>query len=285
MSNTQREDFLDEDVEVPGQKVVLLSFLSPEKVLAKKDLFFFDTFLQQYEFKLRVRGLEGYLATTIRSINNKLDAQAVEFDKQDLSGCADLCRNSRVRVDTVMDGLQTFIKENEKDMKDSKLKEAYDDFVYANKTKLEQQFSEKNEFRTNVRGLKVRGVYASKAEAEARSKKLQRNDQIHNIFLGEIGKWLPWDPEPTDVGEQEYAEEQLNTLMKKYKDNEEAREMFMRENRNKMRSGPSTTVTRDADADTGSSNAASSSSASFNAMFDGPADLAMQRKMETQNKQ
>ncbi len=283
MSNTAREDFLDEDVEIPGQKVVLLSFLSPEKVLAKKDVFFFDAFLKQYEFRLRVRNLEGYLATTIRSINNRLDTQAAEFDKQDLSGCADLCRNSRVRVDTVMDGLQTFIKENEKDMKDSKLKEAYDDFVYANKTKLEEQFSEKNEFRTSVRGLKVRGVYASKAEAEARSKKLQRNDQIHNIFLGEIGKWLPWDPEPTEVGEQEYAEEQLNTLMKKYKDNEEAREMFMRENRNKMRSGPQTTVTRDAEAEPAPSNAAAAVPAAFNAMFDGPADLAMQRKME--NKQ
>lgn len=275
MSNTEREDFLNEDVEIPGQKVVLLSFLSPEKVLAKKDIFFFDTFLKQYEFKMRVRNLEGYLATTIRSINNKLDAQAIEFDKQDLSGCADLCRNSRVRIDTVMDGLQTFIKENEKDMKDSKLKEAYDDFVYANKTKLEEQFSEKNEFRTSVRGLKVRGVYGSRAEAEARSKKLQRNDQIHNIFLGEVGKWLPWDPEPTEVGEQEYAEEQLNTLMKKYKDNEEAREMFMRENRNKMRGGPATTVTREETEPV--SNAAP---ATFSAMFDGPADLAIQRKMD-----
>lgn len=275
MSNTEREDFLNEDVEIPGQKVVLLSFLSPEKVLAKKDIFFFDTFLKQYEFKMRVRNLEGYLATTIRSINNKLDIQAIEFDKQDLSGCADLCRNSRVRIDTVMDGLQTFIKENEKDMKDSKLKEAYDDFVYANKTKLEEQFSEKNEFRTSVRGLKVRGIYASRAEAEARSKKLQRNDQIHNIFLGEVGKWLPWDPEPTEVGEQEYAEEQLNTLMKKYKDNEEAREMFMRENRNKMRSGPQTTVSREEAEPV--SNAAP---ATFSAMFDGPADLAIQRKMD-----
>jgi hypothetical protein len=60
--------------------------------------------------------------------------------------------------------------------------------------------------------------------------------------------------------------------MKKYKDNEEAREMFMRENRNKMRSGPSTTVSRDAEA--GPSSAAAVP-ASFNAMFNGPADLAI----------
>jgi hypothetical protein len=274
--STEREDFLDEDPEISGQKVVLLSFLSPEKVLAKKDLFFFQSFLNKYEFQLRVRSLEGYLSKTIQNINNQLDTQAIEFDKRDLSGCADLCRTSRVRVDTVMDSLQNFIKENEKDMRDSKLKEAFEDYLFTNKTKLEEQFSEQNNFQTSMRGLKVRGVYANKAEAEARSKKLQRTDQIHNIFLGEIGKWLPWDPAPSDVTEQEYAEEQLNTLMKKYKENEEAREMFMRENRTRGRTGPPTSIVREAE---GASNAAAAP-AEFNSMFNGPADLAMQRKME-----
>ena len=36
------EDFLDEDTEIPGQRYVLLSFLSPEKVLDKKELYFFQ---------------------------------------------------------------------------------------------------------------------------------------------------------------------------------------------------------------------------------------------------
>jgi hypothetical protein len=71
----------------------------------------------------------------------------------------------------------------------------------------------------------------------ARSKKLQRQDQIHNIFVGEIGKWLPWDPEPSQIAEQEYAEEQLNTLMKKYKENEEQREEFKREQRQRATAG------------------------------------------------
>ena len=43
--DTVLEDFLDEDTEIPGQRYVLLSFLSPEKVLEKKDLFFFKRFL------------------------------------------------------------------------------------------------------------------------------------------------------------------------------------------------------------------------------------------------
>jgi hypothetical protein len=33
MATPEREDFLNEDPEIPGQKVVLLSFLSPETVL------------------------------------------------------------------------------------------------------------------------------------------------------------------------------------------------------------------------------------------------------------
>jgi hypothetical protein len=273
--STPHEDFLDEDPEISGQKVVLLSFLSPEKVIAKKDLFFFQSFLNKYEFQMRVRNLEGYLAKTIQGINQKLDTQAVEFDKQDLSGCADLCRTSRIRVDTVMDSLQNFIKENEKDMKDSKLREEFDNYLYKNKTKLEEQFSEQNSFQTSVRGVKIRGVYGSRQEAEARSKKLQRTDQVHNIFLGEVGKWLPWDPEPSEVTEQEYAEEQLNTLMKKYKENEDAREMFMRENRTKGRTGPPTSITREREEST-----EGAAPSEFGGMFSGPADLAIQRKME-----
>ena len=281
--STPREDFLDEDPEISGQKVCLLSFLSPEKVIAKKDLFFFQSFLNKYEFQMRVRNLEGYLAKTIQGINQKLDAQAVEFDKRDLSGCADLCRESRIRVDTVMDGLQTFIKENEKDMKDSKLREEFDNYLYKNKTKLEEQFSEQNNFQTSVRGVKIRGVYGSRQEAEARSKKLQRTDQVHNIFLGEVGKWLPWDPEPSEVTEQEYAEEQLNTLMKKYKENEDAREMFMRENRTRGRTGPPTSITREREESSTSASERDDTptgASEFNSMFSGPADLAIQRKME-----
>ena len=40
---TEKEDFLEEDQEIPGQKFCLLSFLSPEKVLASKDSFLFSS--------------------------------------------------------------------------------------------------------------------------------------------------------------------------------------------------------------------------------------------------
>jgi hypothetical protein len=197
---------------------------------------------------------------------------------KDLSGAADLCRRAKIRVDTTMDSFHEFVKKNEKDLKETQLKERYDDFLYAAKSKLEDDFYAKNEFRTTVRGLKVRGVYASQSEAVARSKKLQRLDTLHNIFVGEVGKWLPWDPEPSEVGEQEYAEDQLNTLMKKYKENEESRELFQRERRVGAR--PKTSITSIESGD------APADESSYAGMFgaEGHADLAMARKMGSAQK-
>jgi hypothetical protein len=192
-------------------------------------------------------------------------------------------------MDTVMDSLKDFVRTNHAELKGSKLKDTYDDFIFANRDKLEEAFYAQNEFRTTVRGMKVRGVYNSREEAVARSKKLQRTDTIHNIFVGEVGKWLPWDPEPSQVGEQEYAEEKLNTLMKKYKENEDSREMFERENRAKMMQGKKAKSEEErveADANAALEKepvaAAAASQAEYHGMFssDGPADLAIARKMD-----
>lgn len=71
----------------------------------------------------------------------------------------------------------------------------------------------------SVRGLKIRGVYATKEEADKRADELQKIDPDFDVFVGEVGKWLPWDPEPNSVEDQVYQEKELNDLMKGYKDN------------------------------------------------------------------
>ena len=286
--SADHEDFLTEDQPVPGQKFVLLSFLSPEKVLSNKDLFFFETFLKTFELNFRVQSFETFLLTTLREINDKLTAEADKAEAADLSGVAQTIRSSRVRLDTIMDSLKVYIKNNQSDLKASKLKEVYDEFISQNREKLEDDFYAKNDFRTTVRGLKVRGVYGSQEEAVSRSKTLQRQDTLHNIFVGEVGKWLPWDPEPSQVKEQEYAEEQLNTLMKKYKENEEAREAFEREQRERKRKATSQRPAVAGPADAAEPVTAPEVSGEvatlppeFSSMFgsDGPADLAIARKM------
>lgn len=264
------EDFLDEDTEIPGQRYVLLSFISPEKVLDKKDQFFFKKFLESYEVDWKVKNLEKFMVDVVKTINDQLDDRIRDLEKADQFEQAEICRKNRVNIESLMSQYGTFVQKNKADITKTKIAEAYDDFMFANKTKLEDEFYAMNEFRTSVRGLKVRGIYGNPKEAELKAKKLQNKDKYHNIFIGDVGKWLPWDPQPHEVAEQEYSQDQLNNLMRKYKENEDNREKFFEE----RTKGSNTKQVFGG----GSTNA----SDTFGNMFagSGSGDLALQRKME-----
>ena len=45
MAEEIKEDFLEVDSKIPGQNYVCLSFVSPEKILQKKEVFFVTKFL------------------------------------------------------------------------------------------------------------------------------------------------------------------------------------------------------------------------------------------------
>lgn len=280
MSNTQEEDFLTEDAEISSQKIVLLSFLSPEKILANKDLFFFQRFLADYELQWKTSKLEAWMAEQLQTVNNRLEVIAGKL--QDLSGAAVLeVRESFLRVDKFVEDFQGYCRKNLRELNETKLKVEYEDFMFKNSAALEEEFHAQNNFTTTIRGIKVRGVFSSDVEASARAKKLQRSDPNFNIYMGSVGKWMAWEPDPSKVGEQEYANDQLNTLMKKYRENEDARDSFYTEQKAK-RIG--TARTRDAEQTTTVSEGTSGGSSEYDAMFSGPADLAIQRRMETAEK-
>jgi hypothetical protein len=268
--NTVVEDFLDEDTEIPGQRFVLLSFLSPEKVLDKKEVFFFQKFLESYEVEWKVKNLEKYLVDVVGGINGQLDERVKELEKAEQFDAAEICRKNRLSLENVLSGYQAFVQKNRADIQKTKIVEAYDDFLYAQKSKLEEEFYAANEFRTSIRGLKVRGVFGNVKEAEIKAKKLQNKDKYHNIFMAEVGKWTPWDPNPHEIKEQEYNNDQLNTLMKKYRENEDSREQFFeqRTKSSKQVFGANT------------SSQGSSVSDTYGGMFGSSGDLALQRKLE-----
>lgn len=298
MSTEEKESFLSDDPEIASQRWCLLSFISPETVLNRKDQFFFTSFVNQYEFQLRSKKMEEFFVKQIQSINNKLDEEATKLEEQDLSGAAAACRKSRLAVESFVSDFQKFVKSHLKDLTASNLKEEFDDYMYAHGVQLEDDFYAKNNFQTTMRGLKIRGSYGQKEEAEARAKKLQKMDPDHNIYVGQVGKWLPWDPSPSAIPDQEYAEEQLNTLMKKYKENEEAREVFHKEQRERARKtkgvmnmdgnqtdyNSSKNLTVSKEEGEASVPSLGSGSSEFQGMFSGPADLAIQRKMEKGSK-
>ena len=109
------------------------------------------------------------------------------------------------------------------------LENKYDDFIALKEQEVTDKFKEVIGGSTCVRGLKVRGVYDTRKEADVRAQVLQRLDRSHNVYVAQVGYWLPWDPNPDNVQESEYLEKELNTLMKQYKSNEVQRDMFYAE--------------------------------------------------------
>ena len=73
----------------------------------------------------------------------------------------------------------------------------------------------------NFRGIKIRGVYNTKEEASKRAEFLQKIDPHFNIYVGEVGKWLGWDPDPNTIDDQVYREQKLQEIMNNYNKNRE----------------------------------------------------------------
>lgn len=70
----------------------------------------------------------------------------------------------------------------------------------------------------NAKGIKIRGVYNTMEEAKSRCEQIRQFDKVFNVFVGEVGSWLPWDDDPESAEEAVYAEEKLNQLMKSFKE-------------------------------------------------------------------
>lgn len=225
-SNHEEEDFLSEDPILPGQKYCILSFLSPEKILKEKQLFFVEQFLKSYEFDWKTKYLEKYVADTVNKFNAKLNEAEKAFDLSGNTDAAELCRSSRLRTDQFIMDYQAVLQKNSKELSYSRLANEWKDFLFKNKASLEDMFFAANDFHTTVRGVKVRGCFDTSKEATSRAERLRKKFPRDNLFVGEVGKWLPWDPEPHEIAEQDYGNKQLNQLMQKYNENDEKLDEF-----------------------------------------------------------
>jgi len=123
--------------------------------------------------------------------------------------------------------LQSYCKEQK--LKFEEVYGKYQDFVYKYEDKLQRDFDEQNEFQTSMRGLKVRGVFDTRQAAEDRAKKLSLRDSAFHTFVGQVGYWLPWDPNADKVADEVFQNSQLNDMMEKYQENNVNRDMFYEE--------------------------------------------------------
>jgi hypothetical protein len=192
--NPKYVDLLDEDKPVAGQKFACISFVSPDNVLKKKELFYFEEFLKHWDYTKNVQKFTAFLNFLSYKYN-------MNFDK-------------------VMKDFQEYVKSEEAELVKTTINDDYKNFLDAKEEDLEKVFNEAYSFQTNTRGLKIRGSYPSQEEAELRCKMLREVDPHHDVFVGPVGMWMPWDPKAYKTGRVEYLEEELNQLMHEKNKNE-----------------------------------------------------------------
>jgi len=195
-------DLCDEDQSIAGQKFACLSFISPESILKKRELYLFEQFLKQWDFKKSMDKFHDFI-------------QFISF-------------KYNLKSESLINDYTEFIQEEGIKLKEaSSVESDYKTFLDKNEETLTEKFQKANQFQTSVRGLKVRGVYNSQEEAELRCKKLRDLDPSHDIFVGPVGIWIPWDPDAYKTGRIEFMEEELNQLHKEKIQNEvKAKEEF-----------------------------------------------------------
>ena len=125
--------------------------------------------------------------------------------------------------------LQSYSKD--KGLEFKKVYEDFLDFQYKFQDDIQKDFDSENKFKTNVRGVKVRGVYSTKEEAEIRAKRLQSKDQNFHVFVGQVGYWLPWNPCADKIEDEKFLNNGLNELMEKYKENNISKDLMYEEDK------------------------------------------------------
>jgi hypothetical protein len=193
--NPKYIDLCDEDQPIAGQKFACMSFVSPEKILKKREVFLFDQFLKQWDFSKSMEKFAEFLQFISFKFNLKIEDVIASFDE--------------------------FKSEEDAKLKETSVDDDFKNFLDKNEDKLNEQFNREHAFQTSVRGLKIRGVFPTQEEAEMKCKKLREYDPNHDIFVGPVGMWIPWDPDAYKTGRLEFLEENLNELHKSKLANEE----------------------------------------------------------------
>lgn len=194
-------DLLDEDKPIADQKFVCVSFVSPEKILKDKQQFFFEKFLGVWDFTKSAEKFRQFMH--FLSVKYSLNFDDMNKDYEE------------------------FVEEEKSFLKDNTIEADFKTFVDNNEEVLQKEFDQAHEFQTSVRSVKIRGVFPTQQEAELRCKMLREVDPNHDVYVGPVGLWMPWEPEAYKTGRVEYLEPELNKLMnEKQKNDAKAKQEF-----------------------------------------------------------
>lgn len=199
--NKKYVDLLDEDKAISGQKFACVSFLSPEKIIKQKELFYFNEFLKQWD------------------INKSMD-KFVEFLNF-------ISYKYNLNFEDTMTDFKSFVSDEKEIVYKTNMCDDYKTYIENNEDTMQERFNKLHGFQPSTRGVKIRGSFPSMEEAELRCKILRDLDPNHDVYVGPVGVWMPWDPDAYKTGRVEHMEDELNQLMfEKHKNEASAKNEF-----------------------------------------------------------
>jgi hypothetical protein len=193
--NPKYVDLLDVDKPIAGQAFGCFSFISPEKILKQREMFYFEEFIKQWDMNKSMEKFHQFL-------------NFISF-------------KYKLQFDEVIKDFENYVKEERETIIKSQMEDDYKTYLDREEENLEKEFNVKHNFQTSVRGFKSRGNFPTQEEAELRAKLVRELDPDFDIFVGPVGTWLLWDPEAYKTGRVEYMEEELNQLASEKKKNEQ----------------------------------------------------------------
>ena len=207
----------------------VVKFISPENVIEKKTLFDLNQFLYHDVNKQLVDMCHNIVININNEFNNKVEA------------CISKLKNSKSGSDHELADLlketisNLFLNEEVQNAKilrqyrldQSELQDRFETYKLENRQSLENEFSQQVTKQTCVRGLKLSGAFETLGEARERAKHVNKIEPHINAYAVPLNVWIPWDPNPDAIQDQEYMLDELNDMMGKYKESAEAKnEMF-----------------------------------------------------------
>lgn len=230
-------DALVDDPTINGQEWCCLSFVSPENLIERRELFYMNCFLYE-EMNKYIGSSAEHMAKTVSTQYNNIFENMIET----YSNSGDAKDNEFAQK------LKILHQENKIDesqlvnkctrqfyMDQQEITDKYTTYSSNNYQKLLESYERKfNDPRCSIRGFKVRGSFKTYEEAKQRCELLQKHEKYVGIAIAPVGVWVPWDPSPDAVQDSEYMLPELNKMMKNYNEQNRNRDIMFEERKNEM---------------------------------------------------
>lgn len=181
------------DKELAGQKFACFSFVSPEDHIKNRNVFYFEEFVRQWNFRNSMAKFHHFLQFVAHKHSLEVSSLMSDFEE--------FCKDEQQLLVAGIDGdYKTFVEKEEETLK--------------------IKYNKAHQFQTSVRSVKFRGAFPSLEEAELRAQALIKEDPDFSTFVGPVGTWLLWHPDIDKMKDVRYLNDEMNRLMHEKKTND-----------------------------------------------------------------